>query len=209
MNENRWIGWSYWTNNSYINWKVKFKTYKFLWTIVLWVYYMCLYVNNLYMESGVSFNSFPKPFLLTITFLNVIITVPSASPPSPQVIKTEKNSATVVWDPLHINHTNGVLTGYILSFKENLPRAEYFDTRIKIQRERKYKFIYLLPCTRYLVKVAAVNNAGVGPYSRTTSFVTKGGITKHHQPFCISPIISSDIDYWSKMFTPYSKSCII
>lgn len=110
---------------------------------------------------------------LTALFTHI---VPSASPTGLQIVHVAKQYATVVWEPIHLNHTNGALLGYKLGIREHVFDPQFFYRTIPNRMGTKYTFKCLFPCTKYYVKVAAFNSAGIGSYSHTEEFSTKGGL---------------------------------
>ena len=103
-------------------------------------------------------------FLISFFFLLV---APSGPPTNITTTSTSITSFSVSWDPPLAEERNGAITGYVLRLSR--PRvADEFRNSAGTREE----FVGLLANTEYRISVAAVTQAGTGPYSNTQTFST-------------------------------------
>ena len=96
-----------------------------------------------------------------------IFLAPSAAPTSVGVSEVTFSSITVQWGAVPCIHRNGNITGYIVwygSQTQSVSGGSVTETTIS----------NLTPSTTYNIEVAAVNDAGTGPFSNTISIMTLG-----------------------------------
>ena len=67
-----------------------------------------------------------------------------------------------MWDPVSCLNQRGPITAYKLWYNNG---AENISLNISGANNRTYELTGLTPSTRYTIAVAAVNDAGTGPYS--------------------------------------------
>ena len=94
----------------------------------------------------------------------IINTAPSAAPTSVSVSKVTSSNITVQWEEVPCIHHNGNITGYSLQYgvvgsesTQNMPVSGASTTEATITG--------LVESTTYTIKVAAVNDVGIGVYS--------------------------------------------
>ena len=98
---------------------------------------------------------------------------PSAAPNSVSVSEVTFSSITVQWGVVPCIHRNGNIAGYIVRYgsqTQSVSGGSVTETTIS----------NLTPSTTYNIEVAAVNDAGTGPFSNTISIMTLG-IMYHRQ----------------------------
>ena len=97
----------------------------------------------------------------------------SAAPNSVSVSEVTSSSITVQWGAVTCIHHNGDITGYSVQYgsqTQSLSGGSVTETTIS----------NLTPSTTYNIEVAAVNDAGTGPFSNSISIMTLG-IMYHRQ----------------------------
>ena len=72
-----------------------------------------------------------------------------------------------MWNALDCEKQNGPITKYILEYTTGDTSLAAFDDTTS------YKLTELVPCTNYTIRVAAVNEAGIGSFSEAVSAITK------------------------------------
>ena len=84
---------------------------------------------------------------------------PSAPPDSVTVAGMTSSTLTVQWGMVPCIHRNGEITGYSVRYSGggSTQTVTVVEMEVTIQD--------LMPSTNYFIEVAAVNNAGIGPYS--------------------------------------------
>ena len=83
---------------------------------------------------------------------------PSAVPTNVNVSEVTYSNITVQWGTVPCIHRNGDITGYIVRYWSQTPSVSGGSvTETTISN--------LTPSTTYNIRVAAVNNAGTGPFS--------------------------------------------
>ena len=96
-----------------------------------------------------------------------IPTAPSAAPTNVDVPVINSTAITVQWEMIPCIDQNGDITGYIVwyvSQTQSVSGGSVTETTIS----------NLTPSTTYNVRVAAVNDAGTGPFSSNVSIITAG-----------------------------------
>lgn len=97
---------------------------------------------------------------------------PSASP-HVMVTFVNETFAIVSWKPLDCCKQNGVITGYRLRVEVEECSGQSFQIGLNGQNVTSYILDTLTPHTQYTAQVAAVNAAGLGPFSIAMPFSTK------------------------------------
>ena len=79
-------------------------------------------------------------------------------------------------------YRNGLITGYILRYKSDSGTPQFITAQ---NSTLSHQLKGLKACTRYTLRIAAENKAGIGPFSDPTSFVTmapgKSGICQSYK----------------------------
>ena len=92
---------------------------------------------------------------------------PSAAPTNVGVSVINSTAITVQWEMIPCIEQNGDITGYIVRYgsqTQSVSGSSVTETTIS----------NLTPSTTYNVRVAAVNDAGTGPFSSSISIMTLG-----------------------------------
>lgn len=95
---------------------------------------------------------------------------PSSAPAITSVSASTLTSATVLWKRLDCMYRNGLITGHILRYNSESGMPHFIDTQ---NATSSYQLKGLTACTRYTLRIAAENEAGIGPFSDPKSFNTK------------------------------------
>ena len=95
---------------------------------------------------------------------------PSAAPTSVSVSEVTSSSITVQWGAVPCIHRNGDITGYSVRYRvvgsESTQNMSVSGDNATISN--------LAPSTKYIVQVAAMNDAGTGEYSDPVTTNTDG-----------------------------------
>ena len=94
-------------------------------------------------------------------------TVPSASPTDVVVSEITTSSITVEWDVVPCIDRNGMITGYLVDYGYGIQNVTE-DTETLLSN--------LTSSTSYNVRVAGVNDAGIGVYSTDMIIFTLGNM---------------------------------
>ena len=99
--------------------------------------------------------------------LPFIYTVPEAPTSVPMVTSIGTTFLFVTWNALDCDQQNGPVTNYSVEYTAgNTTLTATVDNTSYILTE-------LAPCTNYSIRVAAVNEAGIGGFSDPVSEITK------------------------------------
>ena len=96
-----------------------------------------------------------------IVILSVIFSVPSGSPEVFNATVTSPYSAFLTWDPPPIDKQNGVILGYII----NVTVIETDESFLLYSNSTSLFVDDLSPFRTFQCIIAALTNAGIGPYS--------------------------------------------
>lgn len=113
-------------------------------------------------------------------------TGPSSAPEISSISANSFSSAVVLWKEMNCSYRNGLITGYILRYKSDGGLPHF----IAVQNANlTYQLEGLTACTRYTLRIAAENEAGIGPFSGSVSFTTmvpgKAHVGQIHTAFSI------------------------
>ena len=93
------------------------------------------------------------------------LTVPSAAPDNLMASSiTMSASITVTWEPVPCMYRNGVITGYVIRYRELNNDSVSVET-ITRDKTSVFKITGLKPSTQYEIEVAAINSVGTGPFT--------------------------------------------
>ena len=97
-------------------------------------------------------------------------TAPSAAPTNVDVSEVTSSSITVQWGTVPCIHRNGDITGYSVQYgvlgSESTQNMSVSGDNVTISN--------LAPSTKYVIQVAAMNDAGTGEYSDPVTTNTDG-----------------------------------
>ena len=96
-----------------------------------------------------------------------MLTVPDAPPVSVGVSDVSGTTITLQWGRVDCNSTNGAVTGYSVRYREEGSGGEEEVMRASGEGSLEAVISGLRPGTLYTLRVAAVNSAGVGPYTHS------------------------------------------
>ena len=101
----------------------------------------------------------------TVTF-KIISPVPSAPPKNIVIDNTTVFTITLNWKPVDCMYRNGKITKYIIQYhKQDRENETMNDTTAMLE----FTITDLQPYTVYVIRVAAVNGAGIGVYGTLTA----------------------------------------
>ena len=99
--------------------------------------------------------------------------VPSTPPTSLSVSDITSTNITVQWGPVDCIHRNGDITGYSVKYGAQGTRSTQ-TLKVSGGATTEIAISGLKASTTYFIEVAAVNSAGTGVYSHSTSLRTSG-----------------------------------
>ena len=99
-----------------------------------------------------------------LTFLFVIILVPSAAPQTVEVTASSSTSLEVSWSYVPLEHRNGDITGYEIVLDDEATKTSE-NIMIKNPNELFFKKDGLKKYQKYKIRVAANTSVGRGVYS--------------------------------------------
>ena len=106
--------------------------------------------------------------IIAIAFF-LTITAPTGSPGVPTASMTMSTSITLTWTEIDVAERNGVITSYIIQYREGVNRNITINTQSK---STTHLITGLKPFTQYTFTVAGVNSVNTGPFSNKTIVVT-------------------------------------
>ena len=77
---------------------------------------------------------------------------------------TMSASITVTWEPVPCMYRNGVITGYVIRYRELNNDSVSVET-ITRDKTSVFEITGLKPSTQYEIEVAAINSVGTGPFT--------------------------------------------
>ena len=108
-----------------------------------------------------------------ISYLITYSPAPSAAPVDLTFLSATSSSITLQWKAVPCIHQNGNITGYMIEYEE--VNVGGWTLIVGGQKERTTGSITgLRPMTQYYIRVAAVNSAGIGPFTNTCNASTLG-----------------------------------
>ena len=94
---------------------------------------------------------------------------PTSAPPGFAVVSVDSTSVTMTWDELPCFSQNGPILSYVLRYTPD--GGTTFTAELPLGSNQ---INGLEPCTRYILMIAAQNDAGIGIFSSPLSVVTSG-----------------------------------
>ena len=102
---------------------------------------------------------------------------PSAAPDDLTFLSSTSSSITLQWKAVPCIHQNGNITGYMIEYEE--VNVGGWTLIVGGQKEMTTGSITgLRPLIHYDIRVAAINSAGIGPFTNSSNASTSG-ITEH------------------------------
>ena len=102
---------------------------------------------------------------------------PSAAPVDLTFLSATLSSITLQWKAVPCIHQNGNITGYMIAIEyEEVDESEAIRMNINIigSQNTMTSITGLRPLTHYDIRVAAVNSAGIGPFTNSSNASTLG-----------------------------------
>ena len=114
------------------------------------------------------------------TLLNVhctyIITEPTKGPGNVQVMSIQRTAVTLLWKPIPCDDQNGKIQRYWIQYDRIIPSGSMSHEYVQTTGNTNGFILHNLhPNSRYSLRVAGVNAAGIGVYSSPVGFITPGG----------------------------------
>ena len=115
--------------------------------------------------------------------LALILAEPTGPPKNVRIQWIEKTAAKLSWEAIPCPHQNGRILRYIVRHNYVFPNGTFAEQRSETSWRNSSDITLenLHPNSIYGVRVAGVNDAGVGPFSSPIKLVTLGGI--HQQTY--------------------------
>ena len=102
-------------------------------------------------------------------------TVPQTPTSVPLVASIGTTFLFIMWNALDCEVQNGPVTNYIVEYTAG-------DTSLTASADTTlYNLTELEPCTNYSIRVATVNEAGIGGFSESVSVITKAAGQLHRK----------------------------
>ena len=120
--------------------------------------------------------------LLLESLSRVFSVVPSAAPANFSLVSQTPTNVTVTWEPLLCMYRNGLITGYVIKYKE-LNNDLVSNKTITGDDMRMFEITGLKPSTQYEIKITAMNSVGTGPFTNKSIDAMTIGVM---QPFTSS-----------------------
>ena len=118
---------------------------------------------------------------------NNFFPAPSAAPVDLTLLSATSSSITLQWMAVPCIHQNGNITGYMIEYEEVDDKSGALSMNISIvgsqNRMIAGSITGLRPLTHYDIRVAAVNSAGIGPFTHSSNASTLGIALYTHQSF--------------------------
>ena len=109
--------------------------------------------------------------------LALILAEPKMPPKKVKLKWIRKTSAQLSWKAIPCPGQNGMILWYLVRIDYKLPNGTFAMQQSKTSWDTlKATLINLLPNWKYSVRVAGVNQAGVGAFSLPLEFITLGGM---------------------------------
>ena len=109
--------------------------------------------------------------------LALILAEPTGAPKNVKILWIRETSAELSWETIRCHHQNGKLLRYLVRHDYELPNGTFAVQQSKTFRDELYIILTnLRPNRMYAVRVAGVNDAGVGAFSSPVTLITPGGI---------------------------------
>ena len=98
---------------------------------------------------------------INITII-LLFTAPSGQPTSVGVSELNSSSFLVHWEEVCCSQRNGEITGYVV----NISNVQGMQNVLRVYSEQRNATLSEMdPHTTYIIRVAAENSMGVGPFS--------------------------------------------
>ena len=116
--------------------------------------------------------------------LALILAEPTKAPKDVKILSIKRTSAELSWKTIPCHHQNGKILWYLVRHDYELPNGTF-----AVQQSETFwdaldvTLINLRPNRKYTVKVAGVNEAGVGVFSSPIPLITPGGIYIYQQTY--------------------------
>ena len=120
--------------------------------------------------------------LLLESLSRVFSVVPSAAPANFSLVSQTPTNVTVTWEPVLCMYRNGLITGYVIKYKE-LNNDLVSNKTITGDDMRMFEITGLKPSTQYEIKITAMNSVGTGPFTNKSIDAMTIGVM---QPFTSS-----------------------
>ena len=110
--------------------------------------------------------------------LALILAEPTGPPKNVRIYWIRKTAAKLSWKAIPCPHQNGIILRYIVRHDYELPNGTFAvqQSEMSWRISPRITLENLLPNSNYAVRIAGVNDAGVGPFSSPLKLVTLGGI---------------------------------
>ena len=106
-----------------------------------------------------------------------MLAAPTWPPKNVRLIWIKKTSAQLSWKAIPCPYQHGRILQYLVRHNYELPNGTIAVQQSKISGDTwKITLLNLLPDTKYSVRIAGVNQAGIGTFSLPLEFITPGGI---------------------------------
>ena len=109
--------------------------------------------------------------------LALILAEPTGAPKDVKILSIKRTSAELSWKAIPCPQQNGRILWYLIRHDYELPNGTFaFQQSETFGDALNITFTNLRPNRNYVVRVAGVNDAGVGAFSSPIQLITPGGI---------------------------------
>ena len=106
-----------------------------------------------------------------------ILTEPTKAPRNVKIVRIRKTSAELSWKTIPCPYRNGMILSYLVRNDYELPNGTFAVQQSETSLNTlKTTLMNLRPNRKYSVRVAGVNQAGVGAFSLPLGLLTLGGM---------------------------------
>ena len=114
--------------------------------------------------------------------LALILAEPTMAPKNVKILWIRETSAELSWKTIPCPHKNGKILRYLVRHDYELPNGTFAVQQSETVCDALDIILTnLRPNRNYAVRVAGVNEAGVGAFTLPTQLITPGGI--YHQTY--------------------------
>ena len=109
--------------------------------------------------------------------LALILAEPTEAPKDVKILSIKKTSAKLSWKAIPCPQQNGRILRYLVRHDYELPNGTFAVQQSEtLWNTSEIILLNLRPNRRYAVRVAGVNEGGVGVFSSPVHLITPGGI---------------------------------
>ena len=110
----------------------------------------------------------------------LILSEPTRPPQRVKLLWIKATSAKLSWKDIPCSHQNGIILRYLVRHDYELPNRTFAEQQSETYwNNLEITLTNLRPNRNYAVRVAGINDAGVGALSPPIQLITPGGTSQH------------------------------